>query len=285
MIQRMEIVSSQPGAPLLPLGGFMLNDDPVQIRNIEGLGPVKSAMASTPFATGRGELYQGSSTGTRNLVLTLGLNPNWYDQTIMSLRLLLYRYFMPETWIECRFITDEMPIVYINGVVESFEPNHFSQDPEMQISILCPKPDFIDVNTTLVHGVSAATPGGSAPLPIAYDGTVPSGFELHMRGSTTVPAFTGEVIITNEIGDQYQDLRVASVTVDATRFLKVNTTRTTRQIYNVMTADKEEVNILGQMEKVSTWPEFSPGTNQLRVMTTTPGLDWTLGYFNRFGGL
>lgn len=289
MIKRMEIVSSQLGVPTLPLGGFMPTDDPVQIRNIEGLGPVKSEVSSTAFATGRGSLYQGSSTGTRNIVLTLGLNPNWIDQTIMSLRQLLYKYFMPETWTKLRFITDELPIVYINGVVESFEPNHFSQDPEIQISILCPKPDFIDVDTTLIHGVSLEILTNldlpTDPVIVDYSGTVSTGFELHVHASDAVPTFSGEVVITNQNGSQYQDLRLHGATINAALYLKVNTTKTTREIHYVVVANDEEINVLGQMEKDATWPEFTPGPNQLKVMSEVSGLEWTLGYFNRFGGL
>lgn len=258
----------------------MPNDDPVQIRNIDGLGPVKAEISSTPFATGRGELYQGSSTGKRNIVLTLGLNPNWVDQSMSSLRQLLYRYFMPQAWSKFRFISDEIPTVYINGVVESVEPNIFSQDPEMQVSIICPKPDLIDVDTTLIHGVTAAT-----SMLVEYAGTVPSGFELHIHASDAVPSFTGDVLVSTLIGSVFQELKLQAVTVDATKYLKLNTTRTTRKIYTTLYEDNQDVNILAKMEKNSDWPEFNPGTNALMVKTSTPGLDWTLGYFNRFGGL
>src|SRR4051794_37798090 len=114
--------SPQPDAPFLPLGGFMPNNDPVHVFNVEGLGPVKAEISSTPFATGRGELYQGSSTGKRNLAFTLGLNPNWDDQTMSSLRQLLYRYFMPEEWVKIRFFSDHLPTCDIEGYVEGFEP-------------------------------------------------------------------------------------------------------------------------------------------------------------------
>ncbi len=67
MITKMEVSSRNLSAPVLPVGNSLPNDDPVQIRNIEGLGPVKANLASTPFATGRGEFYQGSSTGVRNI--------------------------------------------------------------------------------------------------------------------------------------------------------------------------------------------------------------------------
>src|SRR3954454_24463935 len=123
MITRMAVLSPQPSVPELPLGRFMPNNEVIQIRNIEGLGPVKSDISKTPYATGRGDLFQGSSTGTRNIVLTLGLNPNWATQTMTSLRQLLYRYFMPENWVSLRFVSDELPLVGIRGIVEGFEPN------------------------------------------------------------------------------------------------------------------------------------------------------------------
>ena len=75
MITRMEVLNWHTAAPELPLGGFMPNDDPVQILNIEGLGPVTAVISSSPFATGRGDMFQGASTSKRNIVLTLGLEP------------------------------------------------------------------------------------------------------------------------------------------------------------------------------------------------------------------
>lgn len=58
MITKIELFTLQPDAPVLPLGGFMPNDDPVQIKDVTGLGPVKANIALTPYASGRGSLYQ-----------------------------------------------------------------------------------------------------------------------------------------------------------------------------------------------------------------------------------
>lgn len=287
MITRMEIVSAQAGAPELPLGGFMPNSDPVQIRNIEGLGPVKAEVSATPFATGRGELYQGVSTGKRNIVLTLGLNPNWIDQTMSSLRQILYRYFMPERWSKLLFFSDELPVAQIGGVVESFEPNIFSQDPEIQISILCPKPDFIDVDTTLLSGTTRGSfgiPEGSPPgAVIDYIGTVPTGFDLRIH--TVSGSYSGGVYVNNEIGGEVQEFYLENVTISSGMYLQLNTVRSTRHIYSVVVAGNVEYDILAKMGKESDWPEFSPGENGFTVMTDDSGLIWELAYFNRFGGL
>lgn len=280
MLTHMEVISAQPDAPTLPLGGFMPNSQPVQIRNIDGLGPVKSEIASTAFATGRGELFQGANTGKRNILLDFGLSPNWVDQTITSLRKLLYAYFMPEQWVTCRFFSDDLPTVYVRGIVESFDPNIFAQDPQIQVSILCPKPDFIDETTTLVEGVVDGT-----ETTITYTGNAPTGFELKIESSSALPSYTGDLTIKNTVRGEDQIFKIQAVTVDSTMYVDLNTVKTSRHVYNVAVSDDSAIDILAKVGTNPVWPELSPGENKLSVAASTPGLDWALGYFNRFGGL
>jgi hypothetical protein len=277
VINGMAVLSPQPSVPELPLGGFMPNAEVIQIRSIEGLGPVKSEIAKTPYATGRGDLFQGSSTGTRNIVLSLGLNPDWESQTMVSLRQLLYRYFMPETWATLRFFADELPVLGIRGIVESFEPNLFSEDPEMQISILCPKPDFIDVATTLLTGTVDGT-----PIPINYIGTAPAGFQLRIQSAGS---YSGGLSVINDTPDDNQRIDLNPVTVDSGLYFELNTVRSLRYVYNVVVGTEDATNILAKMAKDSDWPELRPGTNSLTILASAGGLTWSLGYFNRFGGL
>ena len=152
MITKVEVFSARP-APILSLGGFMPSDDPVHIRDISGLGPVKAEITTTPSGASRGATFQGVSTDKRNIVLTLGLSPNWSTQTVSSLRQLLYAYFMTEQWCKLRFHSDELPTTDIEGYVEGFEPNHFAQDPEYQISIINPRPDFIEIDASIYEGL------------------------------------------------------------------------------------------------------------------------------------
>jgi hypothetical protein len=295
LITSMEVISTQPDIPELPLSGFMPNHDPVQIRNIEGLGPVKSGIASTPFATGRGDLFQGASIEKRNIVITFGLNPNWADQSMTSLRQLLYRYFMTGFWTELRFFSDGLPTVYIRGVVESCEPNIFSQDPEMQVSVICPKPDLIDLETSVLTGSTKVISEGwddviwtnlsyaSLVYPetenLDYIGTAPSGFLLRVED-----AYTGPLMIFNATPDGYQFLSLTGVLVNSTQRLDVNTVRSVRYVHNVDTASEAAVNILAKMDKISDWPEFHPGANRF-VVFATASIEWQIGFFNRFGGL
>lgn len=282
MISRVEVFSQQPGVPELPLGGFVANSDPVQVRDIQGLGPVKSDILSTAFATGKGELYQGSSVGKRNIVMTLGLNPDWEEQTMASLRQLLYRYLMTQQWTKLRFRSTEMPTVDIEGYVESFDPNIFSQDPEVQVSIICPKPDFVEADATIYYGV---VDDGSVEIEFEYQGTVETGFEVRIVQTVDNPGYTGIIDVTMKSPDEPQIISIDPVTIDGVYYFKLNTNQGRKRASRITTVDGTVLNLLRQVNTASVWPVVKPGTNVFSVAATETGQSWTLAYFNRFGGL
>lgn len=282
MLTKMEVFSSNPSAPELPLGGFMPSDDPIHVRAIDGLGPVKAEVASTPFATARGEIYQGASVGKRNIVMTLGLNPDWLEQTMSTLRQKLYGYFMTESWTKLRFFSDYLPTVDIEGIVESFEPNIFSQDPEIQVSVLCHKPDFVETDATIYTGV---VDDGTVELEFDYIGTLPTGFELRVDRTVANPIYTGEVEITLKSPEDPQLFKVDPVTVDTTQYLYLSSVQNAKRIQSIAVADGAATNLLSKMTSDSVWPLLQPGKNYITVAAGEAGQKWTLAYFNRFGGL
>ena len=97
--------------------------DLFEVRNIDGLGAVKADVNTTPLGSVDGESFVGSSVGKRNIVLTLGLTPDWNDWTMSRLRRLLDKYFMPKLKIRFVFETMEFSPVEIFGYIESNEPN------------------------------------------------------------------------------------------------------------------------------------------------------------------
>lgn len=283
MITKVEVFSPQPDAPVLPLGGLMPFDDPIHIRNIDGLGPVKADIARTPFASGRGSLYQGSSTPDRNIVLTLGFNPDWEgQQTVASLRQLLYRYLMPENWTKLRFFSQELPDVDIEGYVESCEPNMFSQDPEFQVSIICPEPDFIEADATIYNGV---VDDGTLELEFEYAGTIATGYELRVDFAVDNPAYTGPLTIFHTAFAEEQMFKVDPVTIDAVRYFKLSSVVNAKRVSAVAKADGAITNLLAVMTGDSVWPQIKAGENLFRIAANENGQAWTLAYFNRYGGL
>lgn len=279
MITKVEVYGDRP-APVISLGGFMPSDDPVFIRNIDGLAPVKADITTTPSGTSRGETKNGSSVGKRNLVLTLGLNPDWATETMSSLRQRLYSYFMTEQWVKLRFYSDEMPTTDIEGTVESCDPNIFSQDPEFQISIINERPDFIEIDATIFRGT---VDDGSNQMVVDYLGTVSSGLELRVDRSVALPSYSGPVTITVTNSKGTKSITVSSVTIDTTQSYKMSSVQGKKRIQTESLTDDTIVNLM--KVKSGDWPEMQPGENLISVAAAMPGQTWTLAFFNRFGGL
>lgn len=275
----MEVYGVRP-APALSLGGFMSSDDPVQIRDIDGLGPVKSDITTTPSGVSRGETYQGASTGKRNIVLSLGLNPDWATQTVSSLRQLLYAYLMPEQWCKLRFFSDELPTTDIEGYVESFEPNMFSQDPEVQISIINPKPDFIEIDATILK---SEVDDGSNQYVVDYVGSISAGLELRVDRSVARPSYSGPLTIKVQNSGGTQTIAVNPVTINTVQSYKMSSVQGQKRVQAEAIVDGAITNLL--KNKTGDWPELQPGENLLSVAASQTGQTWTLAFFNRFGGL
>lgn len=279
----MEVFSAQPDAPVLELGGFFPGLDPVQVRNIEGLGPVKAAIMTTQFASGKGEFFQGSQVGKRNIIMSLGLNPEWATQTMASLRHQLYRYLLPEAWCKLRFFSDEFPTVDIEGYVESFEPNMFTQDPEVQISVICPKPDFIEPDATIYYGV---VDDGTIEFEFEYLGNVPAGLELRIAQSVDNVSYIGPLHISlQQEPNPAEVFTVDPVKIDGTQYFKLSTSPSAKRVSTLSNMDGTETNLLWYVSRDSSWPLIRPGKNLFKVAANEDGQAWTMAFFNRFGGL
>lgn len=258
-------------------------DDPVFIRDIDGLGPVKADIATTPFASGRGELYQGSTTPSRNIVMTLGFNPDWEgSQTMASLRQILYRYLMPQNWCKLRFFSQELPDVDIEGYIESLNPNIFSQDPELQCSIICPNPDFIEVDVTTYNSI---VDNGTLQMVFDYEGSIDTGYELRVDHTLDVVTYTGGLTITHTAFDEDQVFAINPVTIDGSKYFKLSTVRNAKRVSAVYTADQTFDNLLARLSGDSVWPVLRPGENVFKMAAAQTGMAWTMAYFNRYGGL
>lgn len=258
--------------------------DAVQIRGIEGLGPVKADLPSASYF-GDGEYITGKRVGKRNIVLTVGLNPDWVTQTVAELRNALYKYFMPKRWVRLEFTSTHLPTVYIQGYVESLDPNMFSQDPEMQVSIICPLPDFVAVDTTQKTGTMHAAFG--TPLIWDYEGTVPTGFILMQTTPSTT--FTGELQVKLENEENVQGLIGFTTQVQAARQFLLSTMDGSKYVQEE-NAGVRLKNLLGYLTTAMEWLQVAPGENQLELkgIPSSGGLltqAWTLEYNARYGGL
>lgn len=282
MLTEVKAFSSWRSAPELPLSnGDRAETDLIQVRNINGLDPVKASVSTSPFGAVDGASYTGSSVLTRNIVLTLHPNPDWKTWTFEALRQLLYSYFMPKRATRLVFYSDDMDPVEISGIVESVEVNMFSKDPELIISIICPDPYFTSVEPIIITGSSVRS--GGAPVVIHYDGTIEAGINVKLN-FVSGPSPTGIVV---QVEDPAVTSLSAVASVTASMYFEMSSVPTKKFAQNVDTNTGVITNLLSKsvIKDGSAWPMLDPGENEFLVITDKGAQDWTLTYFERFGGL
>jgi len=251
--------------------------DLIQIRNIDGLDPVKATVNTSLYGSVDGASYVGGSVAGRNLVLTIHPNPNWDNWTYEALRKLLYSYFMSKRSIRLVFESDDMAPVEISGIVEDVAVNPFNKDQEIQVSIVCPNPYFSSVDPVVLTGQSNM----SQPVVIDYKGTIETGFKVKV----TYVSGTAPTTIEVQVGEpQVTDLVVSSG-VDASNYYEMNSVAMRKYVQNINIGSGVITNILPKVLEGSTWPLFQPGENEFLVITNQGVQDWELTYFEQFGGL
>lgn len=274
MVRAYTAWQSAPTLLLAPNGHA--ETDLIQIRNIEGLGPAKASVNTSPIGSVDGDSYVGSKVGSRNIVLTLHPNPDWVNWMISDLRDLFYKYFLPKMPTRLVFESDNRPPVEISGYVETVEPTPFSRDPETQISIICPYPYFTTVDPFILTGVST-----DMPLEIEYDGSVETGINVEISHSLTpIPTLLGV-----QIGDPSESYFRVAASVSSSMYLSMSSLPGQKYVQNIAQGSGVITNLLSKVQEGSEWPNLQPGLNQFSVVGDKGVQDWRLTYFERFGGL
>ena len=259
--------------------------DPIQILNIDGLGPVNANVNTTQYGSIDGEYYSGSNVGKRNIVLTIGLNADWVNQTIADLRRILYSYFIPTTQVKLRFTSTHMAQVEIIGYVETCEPSIFSRDTEMQVSIICPQPYFKAVSPTETSGQTAALTDSST-VEIVYEGDIAAGFVLDVFSSGTDPVLSdGDEVRVLSNTPSPQLLSVTVPGVDSTKQFRLSTVEGDKFIQSVPIPEDVATSLLGKLAPGSVWIKLQKGSNQVQVTASRAYLEWSMSYNALYGGL
>jgi len=256
--------------------------DLFEVRNIDGLGPVKADINTTKKVT-PGSSYAGSNVGERNIVMTLGLTPNWDEWTVSKLRRHLDKYFMPQQSIRLVLETMEYDPVEISGWVEANDPNMFSKDPEHQISIICPDLYFKSSDPVVINGDSTMI-----SWPIEYQGNVEGG--IYVRASKALGGSPNPGFITFQVNEatQYPYVKAfGSPVIDTSKDVFLNTFPGDKYIQSIPNTGGVVVptNLLNDAEIGFRWPMIGPGTESFEVRTDAGIVNWTLQYYNLFGSL
>lgn len=253
--------------------------DKIQVHNIDGIGPVKATVNTTQYGSIDGSYFTGSSLPERNIVITVGYNPDWGDGgTIEELRQVLYQYFMPKQVVGLTFRSTHMPDVDIAGIVESVDPNIFSQDPEVQVSIICPDPAFYGTELVTVDLVALVI-GAEEELvdTIGYTGNVPTPIKVEVTKGSAID-YTGEILIENINGSFH-----VNSSINSTHSLEFDSTDGSRKIDDVTSSSR--TSLIPQVDDSDTWVKLQSGKNYFSVRTTTGGQAVQVSYLPQFGGL
>lgn len=123
------------------------------VKEITGLGPVKSTINITQVTTNDGGVFNSARLPYRNIVMNLRFMQT-EKETIEDVRHKSYKYFPIKKQITILIKTDNREL-QTRGYVESNEPNIFSENEESSISIICPDPYFYstEINETTFSGI------------------------------------------------------------------------------------------------------------------------------------
>lgn len=250
------------------------------VEEITGLDPVKASIVSSNFATMDGQQYQASSRDVRNITIKLGYAPNYsIDQTIRDLRTQLYDYFMPDEEVSLAFYMEDGVTASIAGRVETCEAPLFSQEPQMDISILCMNPDFIGTDLVAIHDTFTTT--DTSAHTINYTGTVRTGLtSIKFTAATSITDVS--IYHTSPTGV----LRTMLISAPLVLGDVVNICTIKGQKSITLTRSGVTSSLLWAVSPQSDWIQLERGSNQfyLNASETTPSAVW-VDYYNRYGGM
>lgn len=247
-----------------------------QLEEVRGLDPVKADISSSSFGQHDGSQYQSSRRGERNIVMVIGLVPDFVTNTVQSLRLDLARLLMPKRPVTLRMIDSDGSVVSIAGRVESFEAPLFTRIPKADISIICFDPDFKSHALTTKTGSSVTDITNTA---IQYDGSVDTGFLFEM----TVNRATNELalVLVNSMGEsQRVDFAMALSAGDK---IEIGSNFGEKGVW--VTKDGLRTPALYTITPNSNFLVLSPGVNQFRVQMAGAAIPWSIKYYERYGSL
>lgn len=263
------------------------NSDGVFGEKVDGLEPVTADISTNAYNELDGDFYVGSRTPKRNLVLHLIMEPG-RDSTVSDIRRNLYGYFMPKMNITLQLDFNDRDSVLIDGYVESFEGDRWSQDPDAAISIICPKPNFRATEPTTVTGYSIY---GDDPTvhDVLNTGDRMVGFEMGISNPSEDTTFNGSIHIERMIegstpGEYFSIQKLYLDNIDGSIYLPqgifnsvyVNTKvgEKTAEIRGPSSEGSETLtNLLANMTEDSGWPVLWSAMHKVRVLTTDT-TDW-----------
>lgn len=245
------------------------------VEEIGGMGPVKATVIETTSAGVDGAQLQETRREGRDITFKIFLEPDYVTETVWDLRQQIYDFFMTKVRVSMRFFMTSGLFVDIAGVVESCEPDIFTAEPAMNVSIRCSKPDFID--PTVVNRAGSTT-ASTVATDIDYPGSVETGIVLTLNVNRALTEFT----VYNTPSDNILRQMDFAASLQAGDVLKISTVRGDKFI--TLTRAGVTSSLLYAVSPQSSWTQFFRGINKFRVYAVGAAIPYTIQYTTKYGG-
>lgn len=273
MITKVEITNRRSNVLSLAIDE---DDGPYQVNEIEGLEPVQANLTSSSYAGEDGEIFQSGKRAARNIKIKLDLDPDFVNNTYTTLRQGLYPFFLPNSQIKLRFYTTTGLYLDIEGVVEDFSSPLFDQDPTVNISIMCYKPDLVDPRIVQVEGL---TVDDTEAMVLDYPGSVATGTVVTLNVNRPLTDFT--IYNVDEGGNLLQLDFTGELEDDD--ILVISSLRGGKGI--TLTRGGISSSYLYGRSAQSNWIYLDEGLNEFRIFTAGDPIPYVLEYVVKYGGL
>ncbi len=266
----------------------LTNNPAYNVLSLEGTNPPVAAINTVPIVGVDGSKFNSSRVEQRNIVITLAIH-----EPIEANRLTLYRFFRTKRWLKI-FYKNRHRDVFIEGYVESFENNPWSESQQPQISIICPQPFWQNMQESYAD-FNSVIPLFEFPFSIPAEGIEFSLLEI--LDTTVINA--GDIATGGIIRMIATGVVVKPVFYNRTtqKFFKLNFTMQDGDIITINTQQGQKsvtllragiyTNLLGERATGSTWIIFDAGENVLSYDADDGSefLDVQVRLVNKFEGV
>lgn len=253
------------------------NNDKYYVKSISGLEPPGRTVAIAHTASGGN--FQGVTIEDRELVVLIGLNPDWdKGETPKMLRdnlyTMLYTGYDPK--VDIQLIAGIFPIAHEVGYITKFEATLFDANPAVQLTFTMLNPTFSE------FGPSSYSPGDlSEKSPNIYNyGTAETGFKFAVKFTGTKNGWYIKQAANQRFGMTFD------MTFHSGDVLAVSTIKGQRYVHWSKHRGKVK-NKLDILSGDSEWIQLHPGNNHFLVPKKTSDWDWKgrLSYTVQYAGV
>lgn len=241
---------------------FVQNEN-YAITSITGLASPDAAINTVNVGSFDGERFNSSKLGMRNIVMTIAILGD-----IETNRIALYKVLKSKEWIKFNY-KNGLRDVYIEGYIESAPIDLFTQNQEVQVSILCPDPYFKNAEE-IIEDMNLIISMFYFPFAIADEGQTFSQYDEILekviinngdvaKGMVIELRAIGEVVNPKIFNRDTTEFFGLNITMQEGDVITVSTVKGAKTVHLLRNA--ADINIFNNIMKNIAWLQLEPGDN------------------------